>query len=287
MAEAIFDRRLVRQRRDRAVQTLAAHDFLLDEAASRLADRLSDVRRRFDVAADLGCRTGLMARHLPADAVGRLIQMDLSPGMVAAAGGDLVGDDEILPFADGSLDLVLSCWNLHWVNDLPGTLTQIRRALKPDGIFLAVMPGGDTLIELRNAWLRAESALSGGAGPRVSPFATLYDMAGLLQRAGFALPMADLDRVTVTYDNPLKLHADLRGMGEGNALAARPGPANLDLVAAVAGAYGEAFADDEGRVPATFEMIFLTGWAPAPSQPQPLAPGSGKTSLADVLTPKE
>ena len=287
MTEAIFNRGLLRARRDRATRTLASHRFLLDEAADRLADRLAEVRRRFAVAVDLGCRDGLMARRLPVETVGRLWQADLSPAMTAAAGGDLVADDEALPLADGSVDLVLSCWNLHWVNDLPGTLVQIRRALKPDGLFLAVMPGGDTLWELRQAWLTAEAAMAGGAGPRVSPFVTLYDMAALLQRAGFGLPMADRDRLTVTYDDPQKLHADLRGMGEGNALAAQPGGVRRGMAESVAAAYRAAFADEDGRVPATFELIFLTGWGPAASQPRPLAPGSGEASLADVLGPKE
>ncbi len=282
MNAPLFDRRLVRQRRNRAVASLDAHDFLIAEAARRLAERVGEARRQFGVALELGCRTGVLARHLPMDAIGRLMQSDLSPGMVTAAGGDLVADEEALPFADGCLDLVLSCWNLHWVNDLPGALIQIRRALKPDGLFLAVLPGGDTLAELRQAWLLAESALTGGAGPRVSPFAGLQDLAGLLQRAGFALPMADLDRLTVTYTDPDKLHDDLRGMGEANALSGRAGAASRGLRQAVTAAY-RAQADPAQPVAATFDMVFLTGWAPAPSQPKPLAPGSGRTSLADVL----
>ena len=283
MNDPLFDRRLLRQRRSRAVATLDGHDFLIAEAATRLAERVGEARRHFATAVELGCRTGVLARHLPMQTIGRLIQTDLSPGMVAAAGGDLVADEEALPFADGSLDLVLSCWNLHWVNDLPGALIQIRRALKPDGLFLAVLPGGDTLAELRTAWLMAESALADGAGPRVSPFAGLQDLAGLLQRAGFALPMADLDRLTVTYDDPDKLHGDLRGMGEANALSARPGAVTRTLRRAVSAAYRAQNADPSGRVAATFDMMFLTGWAPAPGQPKPLAPGSGKTSLADLL----
>jgi len=196
----------------------------------------------------------------------------------------LVADEEALPLADASVDLVLSCTSLHHVNDLPGALIQIRRALKPDGVFLAALFGGATLWQLRQAWLAAEAALEGGASPRVAPFADLADAAGLLQRAGFALPVADSDTITVTYATPLNLMADLRGMGEANALIERRRtPTRRATLWAAAEHYATRFADPDGRVPATFEVLYLTGWAPAASQPQPLKPGSARTRLADAL----
>ena len=293
----IFDRRLVRQRRDRAIAAtpgpgFAAADFLIREAADRLVDRLADIRRDFDVALDLGCHDGAVARALAAgapDRIGHLVGADMSPAMAAAArrtggGAWVAADEEALPFADASLDLVLSVFSLHWVNDLPGALLQVRRALRPDGLFLAVLPGGATLHELRGVLLAAEAATAGGAAPRVSPFVGLADAAGLLQRAGFALPVADTETVTVTYDNPLKLFAELRAMGEASALVERSRrPLRRDTLLAAAERYRAAHAGPDGRIPATVELIFLAGWAPAASQPQPLRRGSATTRLADAL----
>ena len=292
----VFDRRLVRWRRDRAAARFGDADFLVREAAARLAERLADIRRNFPLALDLGCHTGVVAGEIAAAApgkVGHLFAADLSPAMAARARTGtatpvLAADEEALPFAAASLDLVLSAFSLHWVNDLPGALLQIRQALKPDGLFLAVLPGGATLNELRHALLAAESDTTGGAAPRVSPFVGLADAAGLLQRAGFALPVADTETVTVTYDNPLKLFDDLRAMGEASALIERSRqPLRRGTLLAAAERYAAQHAGADGRMPATFELIFLAGWAPAASQPKPLRPGSAAARLADALDAEE
>ena len=291
----IFDRRAVRHHRDRAAAGWPEFDFLFREAGERLADRLDDVTRRFPVALDLGCHDGLLGELIGRrGGIERLVRCDLSPAMAARAaarerpGATLVADEEALPFAAASFDLVLSNLSLHWVNDLPGCLLQIRRILKPDGLFIASLLGGGSLAELRQSLLQAELAERQGASPRVSPFADLADMAGLMQRAGFALPVADSDRLTVTYGDALRLMADLRGMGEANAVLARPRHFTSRRVLAAATAhYREQFADAEGRLPATFQIIFVTGWAPDESQQRPLAPGSARTRLADALGTEE
>jgi NADH dehydrogenase [ubiquinone] 1 alpha subcomplex assembly factor 5 len=279
----IFDRSLLRDRRGRAAGDLHAHDFLLTEIAERLADRLSDIARRFPVALDLGARDGILARTLQGrGGIETLIQSDAS--LANARRGDLVADEELLPFKEQSFDAILSNLSLHWVNDLPGALAQIRSSLKPDGLFLASLFGTGTLQELRTALMEAELAETGGASPRVSPFADLRDAAGLLQRAGFALPVADVDTVTVTYGDFLALLRDLRGMGETNILIDRlKRPTRRTVFARAAAIYQDRFADAQGRLPATFQILFLTGWAPDPSQQQPARRGSGKTSLKDVL----
>ncbi|HEX6102475.1 MAG TPA: methyltransferase domain-containing protein [Alphaproteobacteria bacterium] len=266
---APFDRLAVRRHRDRAAEGLGAHDFLFAEAAERLADRLDDITRRFPSALDLGCHDGVLARALKGrGGIERLIQMDLSPAMARRAarfGPALAGDEERLPFAPGSFDAVLSCLSLHWVNDLPGALIQARQALKPDGLFLAAMLGGSSLGELRQALLEAEIEAAGGASPRISPFAELRDVAGLLQRAGFSMPVADLDEITVTYASPLGLLRDLRGMGEANALAARTRAfTRRSVLAGAAGRYSAT--EENGRIAATFHILFLTAWAPSQSQ---------------------
>jgi len=282
----VFDRRAVRQHRDRAAALLDHHDFLLREAAERLADRLLDVSRRFPVALDLGCHRGEIAETLAGrGGVETLVQCDLSERMVRRAGGlSVVGDEEWLPFAPASFDLVISALSLHWVNDLPGALAQIRRVLKPDGLFLAAILGGETLKELRRAWLEAELAEEGGAGPRVSPFVDLRDAGALLQRAGFALPVVDGDTIAVTYGDPMRLMADLRGMGESNAVAQRRKTftRRATLLRALS-LYQDLHANGDGRLPATFQLITLTGWAPHPSQQQPLRPGSGQFDFAEGL----
>lgn len=282
----IFDRMTVRRHRDRAAPRLVDFDFLLREAGERLLDRLDDVKRRFSLALDLGCHTGLLGGLLGGrGGIDTLVRCDLSEAMVRRAGRPAVtADEESLPFADASFDLVLSNLSLHWVNDLPGTLVQIRRALKPDGLFLAALFGGATCRELRQALTEAEIAVEGGLSPRVSPFAEVRDAGNLLQRAGFALPVADADTLTVSYGDPLKLMADLRGMGEANAVAERRRSlSRRATLAAAAERYRALFADTDGRVPATFEVIFLTAWAPDPSQPKAARPGSATARLADAL----
>jgi NADH dehydrogenase [ubiquinone] 1 alpha subcomplex assembly factor 5 len=279
----------LRRRRDRAAAGLARHDFLIREAADRLCDRLDDVRRKFPLALDLGCHNGELAAILAGrGGIERLVQCDLSPAMArrAAANGNaaLAGDEEFLPFGTGSFDLVLSCLDLHWVNDLPGALLQIRQALKPDGLFLAVLFGLGTLGDLRDCLIEAEAEVKGGASPRISPFADARDGAGLLQRAGFALPVADVETITVTYPDALALMHDLRGMGETNVTRARSSRyAGRELFAKTAALYAERHADASGRAAAQFRLLFLTGWAPHESQQQPLRPGSARNRLAHAL----
>ncbi len=288
----IFDRSLLRRRRARAAG-LGGETALLREVAERLADRLDDVNRRFSLALDLGCRSGTLGRTLRGrGGVETLVQSDLAPEMAArAAGADgpaLAADEEFLPFSTESFDLVLSCLSLHWVNDLPGALIQIRHALKPDGLFLAALLGGETLTELRQALLEAELEVEGGASPRVSPFADLRDLGGLLQRAGFALPVADLDSLTLDYENPFALAQDLRALGETNAVAAqRRAASRRETLLKAAAIYQTRHGRPDGRIPASFQVLYLTGWAPHASQQQPLSPGSARTRLAAVLDSEE
>jgi SAM-dependent methyltransferase len=285
----LFDRQSLRRHRDRAADRLVAHDFLFRETADRLADRLLDITRRFPRALDLGCHGGEMRDALQGRAgIDWLVASDLSPALARRAGGQgaggVVADEEWLPFAEGSFDLVVSNLSLHWVNDLPGCLAQIRRILKPDGLLLATLLGGDTLIELRRAWMEAELAEEGGVSPRVAPFADVRDLGGLLQRAGFALPVVDSDTLTVSYSDPMRLMADLRGMGETNAVAdRRKSFTRRATLLQVLNAYQRLFGQEDGRVPATFQTLTLTAWAPHPSQQQPLRPGSGQVSLAEFL----
>jgi SAM-dependent methyltransferase len=284
----IFDRRLLARRRDRAAAGIGSHDFLFAETAERLLDRLDDVTRRFPTALDLGCRDGLIARHLQGrGGIEALIQGDLSGAMLAQArqhGPVVQLDEEALPFAGESLDLVLANLSLHWVNDLPGTLAQIRYALKPDGLFLGVAFGSGTLSELQECLMEAEIAETGGASPRVSPFADLQDAAGLLQRAGFALPVADAETLTVTYPDMIRLMADLRGMGETNLLRHRlKRPTRRAVFARAAAFYQTRYGQPDGRIRARFRLLFLTGWSPHESQQIPARRGSGKISLGNVL----
>lgn len=285
----IFDRRAVRHHRQRALFRFSEYDFLFREIGARLAERLGDINRTFDCAIDFGSHGGLLRNALSGSGkVHRFIESDLSVGLLPAEGQNVVADEEFLPFAPGSADLVLSNLNLHWINDLPGALIQIKRTLRPDGLFLAAMFGGDTLCELRHALIEAETALAGGAAPRVSPFADLADAASLLQRAGFALPVADMDTITVTYPDAFALMRELRGMGETNAVAERQSsftPRRILFDAAAR--YADLYADADGRVPATFQILYLAGWAPHESQQKPVRPGSAQSRLADALETSE
>lgn len=287
---SIFDRALVRKRRERAAPGFSSYDFLVREVAERVADRMQDVTRKFPVALDLGCHTGELADILCGrGGIDTLIQADLSPAMARRAGGNghpaLAADEEWLPFAPASFDLVVSVLSLHWVNDLPGALLQIRKVLKPDGLFLAAMLGGETLKELRQCLSEAEIEQEGGLSPRVSPFADVRDLGQLLQRAGFTLPVVDADEVPVTYGDPMRLMADLRGMGETNAVALqRKGFTRRATLLDAMARYQANFAGPDGRLPATFQVLTMTAWAPHPSQPQPLAPGSASRSLAEALS---
>ncbi|MCX7324681.1 MAG: methyltransferase domain-containing protein [Hyphomicrobiales bacterium] len=277
----LFDRRLVRARLQRATRAGFA-DFLLRRAAEDLDDRLGAITRPFPVALDLGTATDaaidVLRRRAGTDRAIWAAPADVSPQ------ASLVADEERLPFAEQSLNLVTSLLALQSVNDLPGTLVQIRRSLKPDGLFIGCLLGGATLKELRQALVQAESERDGGVSPRVAPFADMRDLGGLLQRAGFALPVTDIEAVTVRYGHPLSLLADLRAMGLTNALRARRRtPLRRATLMRALEIYAAAFADPDGKVRASFEMIWLSGWAPHESQQQPLRPGSAKARLADAL----
>jgi SAM-dependent methyltransferase len=286
-APRVFDRPLLRRRRRRA-QALGAATFLIDRVAADLAERLSAVLRRFAVAADLGSPTDAVRRAL-GGLTDTLIAVDAAPEHVRAHGGPrVVADEEALPFADGSLDLVVSALALQSVNDLPGTLVQVRRALKPDGYFLAALLGGETLTELRQSFAAAEADLEGGVSPRVAPLIDARDAGALLQRAGFALPVTDVDRVTVRYASAFGLMEDLRRMGATNPLVERRRtPLRRATLLRMAETYAARFADADGRVRASFDVVWLSGWAPHPSQQQPLKPGSAQVRLADALGTRE
>ena len=273
----VFDRRLVRRRRDRAAARFAAHRFLFDAVAGNLVERLTDVRRRFAFALDLGCHDGPVARALAGvDKVDTLVHADMSPAMAARAPRPaLAADEESLPFREDSFDLVVSALSLHWVNDLPGTLIQIRRVLRPDGMALLALFGAGTLAGLRADLAAAELDSGGGAGARISPFVDVRTAGGLLQRAGFAMPVVDESSVPVRFADARRLLADLRGAGETNALAKRS-PLRR---AAFRRFLSRARSPYEG----SFSVVTLTGWKPDAGQPKALTPGSAARPLAEAL----
>ena len=282
----LFDRKLLRTRQRRA-RAAGPATFLLDRVADELGERLAAVVRPFERAVDLGMSDDAVRRVLAQGGkIGTLVA-----ATTALAGRDplqVVADEEALPFGDASLDLVVSALALQFVNDLPGTLIQIRRALKPDGLLLAAMIGGDSLNELREAFAEAESEIEGGISPRVAPFADIRDVGALLQRAGFALPVVDSDRLIVRYDSALGLMRDLRAMGATNILAERRRtPLKRATLHRALEIYANRFADADGRLRATFEIVWLTGWAPHESQQKPLKPGSASQRLADALGARE
>jgi SAM-dependent methyltransferase len=281
----IFDRQLLRARRRRAAAA-GPETFLLDRVAADLSERLSAVLRRFDLVLDLGTPAdALRAALAGVPSVGSVIAARVAPPE-SQAGSTMfvVADEEALPFRSAIFDLVVSALSLQFVNDLPGTLVQIRRVLKPDGLFVAALAGGATLSELRQSFAAAESEIEGGISPRVAPFADVRDLGALLQRAGFALPVTDVDRITVRYGSVFALMHDLRRMGATNALIdRRRAPLRRATLLRMAEIYAERFADSDGRLRATFEIVWLAGWAPHPSQQQPLKPGSARARLADAL----
>ena len=290
-APELFNRKLLRQRRGRAARRGVIPDFLLRRAAEDIADRLAAVKRDFAPVVTVGAIPGVLGMALHG-LVGDVPPMEMvgTPALLGNSTPSVTvcGDEEALPFKDGSLGLLVSGLTLHLANDLPGALVQIRRALKPDGLFLGAVLGGRTLAELREAFIAAETEQEGGASPRVAPMADVRDYGGLMQRAGFALPVVDADPVTVTYASPLGLLRDLRDMGATNALLDRRKTflrrATLTRALEV---YQERYATESGRVQASFEIIYLAGWAPHESQQKPLKPGSATARLADALGVKE
>ncbi|MCO4317799.1 methyltransferase domain-containing protein [Phyllobacterium sp. 21LDTY02-6] len=285
-SHAIFDRDLLLARQRRALRQHGhAGDFLLARAADDLGERLSAVERQFGIAVALAS----LGRHA-ADAVRQsgkadaIYRAERDPALLDPAYPAIVADEEFLPLRPASVDLIVSLLSLHLTNDTPGTLLQIRRALRPDGLFIGAMAGEDTLSELRQCMIAAEAEISGGAAPRVAPFADVRDVGGLLQRAGFALPVADIETYTVRYDSVFGLFRDLRAMGAQNILFGRSRkPLTRRFFARVAEIYAERYSDPDGRIRATFSFIWMSGWAPHESQQKPLKPGSAKASLADFL----
>jgi SAM-dependent methyltransferase len=283
--EILFDDALVMSRRERAFLRDPNAAFILDIAARELAERVAVVERRFDTAVELHGASGATAREAMATGkIGSMSRIETSPAF-AQGGEDLIAADlGDVPLEPASANLVLSPLALHLVNDLPGTLVRIRRALKPDGLLLAAIPGSGTLAELRDVLLAAEAELTGGASPRVIPFVDVRDAGALLQRAGFALPVVDAESYTVRYDSLFPLMRDLRAMGMGNPLVGRSRlPVNRRFFVRAAEIYAERHSDPDGRIRATFSIIYASGWAPHESQQQPLKPGSAKVRLADAL----
>ncbi len=272
----IFDRALRRKRRARAARAFADHDFLHRRAMADIVDRLETAARDFPRAAFFGAGelTALLTEKC---GVGWIASFDDAPERLPPSGARAAMDEEQPALAPGSLDLIVNLLTLHAANDLIGALAQARLALKPDGLFIAALFGGETLAELRAALYAAEVELTGGAAPRVAPFGHVKDLGGALQRAGFALPVADIDEARVTYADPLRLFRDLRGMGETYAPAARPRPLRRDVFLEAVARFARG-----GRA-ARFQIVTLTGWAPAPTQQRPMRPGSAKASLADAI----
>jgi SAM-dependent methyltransferase len=285
-----FNRALVRQHKDRAAARFEQARFLKDRAIDDICNRLEFINRRFDVALDVGShgipiKDSVAANPSLAAKIGFVAQCDHSLPMVLKAKDDgFVADDENLPIAPASIDLFVSSLAMHRINDVPGFLAQARLALRPDGLLLVSFLGGRTLQELRSVMVQIEQETLGQVSPRVSPFADAQDGAQLLQRAGFALPVADSDVVTVRYDSVFGLFRDLKAMGETAAFSRpRAPPLTRSIIASIADRYARDFADPDGRIRATFEIVTLTGWAPHESQQKPLRRGSAKMRLADAL----
>ena len=284
----LFDQRLIGLHRQRACSQYSDFAFLKDAAAARLADRLQLIRRDFDLCLDLGSHDGRLAQHLASlGKVGHMIQTDPADGfafLAAPYGSSIVHALSQLPYKAESFDAVLSCLSLHWVDDLPGLLTQARQLLKPDGLLLVSLFGGGSLIELRQALADAEQEITGGLSPRCAPMADIRDVGGLIGRAGLSLPVADSDRLTVHYSSMFKLMADLRGMGEQNAMLARlKTPTRREIFSRAAEIYKQRFCLVNGQIPASFEIVTLTGWAPHEKQQKPLRPGTAEHRIATVL----
>ncbi|GAA0382545.1 methyltransferase domain-containing protein [Brevundimonas terrae] len=280
----IFDASRRVHRLARAQRLFPQADFLHRRAAEDAAHTLSAILREFPRGVDLSPHGGLVAQALQgmpaAERIGAIESLGSLDERAAPGAAPL-------PVAEQSADLIINLFGLHWANDLPGALAQIRRALRPDGLFIGSLFGAATLKELRGVLTEAELEIRGGAQARISPFVDGFDGAGLLQRAGFALPVSDVDRVTVRYRDPFSLMRDLRAMGETNALAGQIKPLSRDILARAAALYVERHAEADGRIPATFEMVHLAGWAPHESQQKPAKRGSAKMRLADALGVKE
>jgi SAM-dependent methyltransferase len=286
----LFDRKVLRDRRARFAHEIEAREFLLAHVAREIAERVELMLRPFPLALDLGAHRGLLGRkvaQLPS--VGEMIYAESAFAFAALCPRpSLVCDEDLLPFKELSLNLIVSGLALHRVNDLPGALIQIRRALVPDGLFIAALLGAGALVELRQALIEAEAETQGGASPRVAPFGDVREYGALLQRAGFALPVADAETLTVVYADPRDLMREVRALGGGNVLLARSKrPLSRRTLERAEGIYRERHSTPEGKVTATFEFVFMSGWAPDASQQKPLKPGSAARRLADALGTSE
>ena len=286
----LFDRKLLRARRARFAHEIKAREFLLAHVAREIAERVELMLRPFPLGLDLGAYHGLLGRKVVAlPSVGTMIYAESALAFAALCPKpSLVCDEDLLPFKDASLNLVVSGLALHRVNDLPGALVQIRRALAPDGLFMAALLGAGALIELRRALLEAEAETEGGASPRISPFGDVREYGALLQRAGFALPVADAETLEVLYKSPRELMREVRALGGGNVLLARSRkPLSRQTLKRAEDLYRARHATPDGRVKASFEIVYLAGWGPDPSQQRPLKPGSAAQRLADALDTTE
>jgi len=286
----IFDRNAKKLQKERASirEDVELFDYIKEEVGFRLSDRVFDVKRQFKNAIDLGCGRGYVSRHIMADSVEKLTLCDLSPTSLSAAettpgvnAHKQEIDEEHFSSEAGSVDLVISNLSLHWVNDLPKLFKSINDALMPDGVFMASFFGGETLYELRGALQLAEQERRGGISPHISPFVQIRDVGTLLNRAGFTMLTIDTDEMTVGYPSMFDLLWDLKGMGEGNAAFNRPLHVQRDVLAAAELIYKDLYGTDKG-IPATFQIIYLVGWKPCASQPQPLERGSANVSLKDL-----
>ncbi len=287
MPTDIFDRALLRDRRKRRLAEINQYDFLFRRAEEDIAERLDAILRQFDNGLQIGSVGDSLLKHHPK--ISGLSVLDDDPAFFGVdASSGIVGDPEFLPFKPGSFDLAVSPLSLIFVNDLPGALLQLRQALKPDGLYIGIFAGGQTLIELRDCFALAEDEMEGGVSPRVAPFLDVRDGGGLLQRAGFALPVADSEIVRVSYETPFHLMRDLRGMGASNILVSRrKKPLPRSTMMRMCEIYFDRYSDQDGRIYASFEFVCLTGWCPHESQQKPLQPGQARTRLSDALGVRE
>lgn len=286
----LFDRRLLRERRARFAAEIEDREVLIGHVAGEIADRVAIMLRTFPRALDLGAYHGLLGRtiaELPS--VGEMVYAESVLEYARRCPPPaLVCDEDVLPFKDGAFNLVVSGLALHRVNDLPGSLIQIRRALAPDGLFMAAALGAAALGELRECLLEAEEEVEGGVSPRVAPFADVRAYGALLQRAGFALPVTDTEELEVVYSSPRALMHEIRALGGGNVLTARSRkPLSRRVLARAEDLYRSRYGTADGKIAATFQFVFMSGWAPDPSQQQPLKPGSARSRLADALNTTE
>ncbi|XP_067020129.1 arginine-hydroxylase NDUFAF5, mitochondrial-like [Acropora muricata] len=286
----VFDRKAKRRQKNRAalMENVEVYDYLKDEVAERVADRIGDISRHFPMALDLGCGRGHLSKHLTKEQVGTLVMTDMAENMLAQCQPcefptiKLIADEEFLPFGQNSFDLVVSSLSLHWVNDLPGTFRQIIHCLKEDGVFIGAMFGGETLYQLRVALQLAEIEREGGFAPHISPFAEVRDLGNLLTRSGFSLTTVDFDEITIGYPSMLELMFDLKGMGESNASWNRKTILHRDTITAASAIYNEMYGLEGGGVPATFFVLYMIGWKPHESQQKSSARGSATASFGDL-----